>query len=91
MRPAAHWSAIQGVPATLDQIHDFFTRSGWRRFSLAGDTAYFDPERNVVISDTHRGNIILMKDGLLAPHRPPRPAAAGRTAGCRHQIMWRLT
>lgn len=67
MRPAAHWSAIQGVPATLDQIHDFFTRSGWSRFALAGDTAYFDAQRNVVISDTHRGNIILMEDGLLAP------------------------
>ena len=67
MRPAAHWSAIQRVPATLDQIHDFLTRSGWRRSALAGDTAYFDAQRNVVISDTHRGNIILMEDGLLAP------------------------
>jgi hypothetical protein len=27
----------------------------------------FDPERKIVISDTHRGNIILMDDGLLAP------------------------
>jgi hypothetical protein len=29
--------------------------------------AYFDPIARVVISDTHRGNIILMEDGLLAP------------------------
>ena len=59
--------AIEGVPATLDQIDDFFRHSGWRKFSIAGDIAYFDPNRNVVISDTHRGNIILMADGLLAP------------------------
>jgi hypothetical protein len=26
-----------------------------------------DPERRLVVSDTHRGNIILMDDGLLAP------------------------
>jgi hypothetical protein len=31
------------------------------------DVAYFDPGRQVVISDTHRGNLILMDDGLLAP------------------------
>jgi hypothetical protein len=34
---------------------------------IDGNTAFFDPERNIVISDTHRGNIILMEDGLLAP------------------------
>jgi len=28
---------------------------------------FSDPERQIVISDTHRGNIILMDDGLLAP------------------------
>ncbi len=60
-------SAIKGTPATLDQINDFFTRRGWKRFSVDGAVAYFDPERRVVISDTHRGNIILMDDGLLAP------------------------
>lgn len=59
--------AIEGEPATLEQINDFFTSNGWRRFTANGDVAYFDPERNVVISDTHRGNIILMNDGLLAP------------------------
>jgi hypothetical protein len=32
-----------------------------------GEVAYFDPERQVVISDIHRGNLILMEDGLLAP------------------------
>jgi hypothetical protein len=29
--------------------------------------AFFDPERQVAISDTHRGNLILMEGGLLAP------------------------
>lgn len=32
-----------------------------------GDVAYFDAERQVAISDTHQGNLILMDDGLLAP------------------------
>jgi hypothetical protein len=59
--------AIAGTPATDEQIQQFFTDSGWKRFIIEGNTAYFDPERNIVISDTHRGNIILMEDGLLAP------------------------
>jgi hypothetical protein len=59
--------AIAGTPATDDQIHRFFTDSGWLPFVIDGNLAFFDPERNIVISDTHRGNIILMADGLLAP------------------------
>ncbi len=59
--------AIRGEPATLEQIHAFFAGSGWQRFTVNGDIAYFDPERRVAISDTHRGNLILMEDGLLAP------------------------
>jgi hypothetical protein len=34
---------------------------------IDGNLAFFDPDRNIVISDTHCGNIILMADGLLAP------------------------
>lgn len=59
--------AVVGIPATLEQINDFFTGNGWKRFTANGEVAYFDSERNVVISDTHRGNLILMDDGLLAP------------------------
>lgn len=59
--------AISGEPTTLEQINDFFTRNGWQRFTVDGEVAFFDVERQVVISDTHRGNIILMEDGLLAP------------------------
>ena len=59
--------AITGVPATLEQIDSFFIGNGWLRFTVAGEIAYFDPVRNVAVSDTHRGNIILMDDGLLAP------------------------
>lgn len=59
--------AIEGKPATLHEINHFFTHSGWKRFFTHDEVAYFDPERQVVISDTHRGNIILMADGLLAP------------------------
>lgn len=59
--------AIAGIPATEEQIQRFFTASGWKRFIIDHNIAYFDPERRVIISDTHRGNIILMDDGLLAP------------------------
>jgi hypothetical protein len=59
--------AIAGTPATDEEIQRFFTDSGWRPFVIEGNTAFFDPERQIVISDTHRGNIILMDDGLLAP------------------------
>jgi hypothetical protein len=59
--------AIAGTPATDDEIQRFFTDSGWRRFVIEGNIAFFDPSRSLVISDTHRGNIILMDDGLLAP------------------------
>jgi len=59
--------AIAGTPATDEEIQRFFTSSGWQRFIIDGHVAYFDPARRVVISDTHRGNIILMDDGLLAP------------------------
>lgn len=59
--------AIAGTPATDGQIRSFFTDSGWLPFVIEGNIAFFDPERNIVISDTHRGNIILMADGLLAP------------------------
>ncbi len=67
MRLVIEQPAIRGEPATLEQIHAFFAGSGWRRFTVNGDIAYFDPERRVAISDTHRGNLILMDDGLLAP------------------------
>ena len=59
--------AISGIPATEGQIEHFFTNNGWQRFMIDGEVAFFDPQRQVVISDTHRGNLILMADGLLAP------------------------
>jgi hypothetical protein len=58
--------AIAGEPATDEQIAEFFTSTGWKRFTIDGNVAFFDPERCIAISDTHRGNIILMDDGLLA-------------------------
>lgn len=59
--------AIAGAPATLEQIHDFFTQNDWLPFTVGGEIAFFDPIHKVAISDTHRGNLILMEDGLLAP------------------------
>jgi hypothetical protein len=59
--------AIAGEPATEAEIESFFTSTGWKKFIIGGNLAFFDPELRIVISDTHRGNLILMEDGLLAP------------------------
>ena len=67
MRLIIKQPAIIGNPATIDQIDAFFKNHGWLSFKVNNNQAYFDPQRHVVISDTHRGNIILMDDGLLAP------------------------
>lgn len=67
MRLLIRQPAIVGIPATVEQIEAFFSNNGWLPFTVGGELAFFDPERNVVISDTHRGNLILMDDGLLAP------------------------
>ncbi|MBL9131095.1 MAG: hypothetical protein JNG86_07850 [Verrucomicrobiaceae bacterium] len=67
MRLVIEQQAIVGIPATLEQINDFFVSNGWKRFKAGDEVAYFDPAREVAISDTHRGNLILMEGGLLAP------------------------
>lgn len=59
--------AISGVPATEQQIREFFTGNGWKPSRAGGELAFFDPVNQLAISDTHRGNLILMADGLLAP------------------------
>lgn len=59
--------AIAGTPATETQIRRFFIDSGWQPFEIEDNLAFFDSERSIVISDTHRANLILMDDGLLAP------------------------
>ncbi|MEZ5325762.1 MAG: hypothetical protein R3F19_11955 [Verrucomicrobiales bacterium] len=59
--------AIAGEPATVEQIRTFFTSNGWRAFEAGGELAFYDPVHEIAISDTHRGNIVLMSDGLLAP------------------------
>ena len=60
-------TAIQGIPASEEQIAQFFAQSGWKAFIISGNTAYVDPQRHIAVSDTHRGNIVLMPDGNLAP------------------------
>lgn len=59
--------AIMGHPATEEQIHSFFLATGWKKIKIADDIAYFDENENVVISDTHRGNIIALENGFLLP------------------------
>ncbi|BDS05558.1 hypothetical protein NT6N_05980 [Oceaniferula spumae] len=67
LRMVIRQPAIKGQPASDEQIHQFFAESGWKRFKIEGDIAYFDPTRELVVSDTHRGNIILMENGVFAP------------------------
>lgn len=59
--------AIEGTVATLEQIQSFFTTSGWLPFRIDGNLAFLDPDRELTVSDTHLGNIIVMPDGQLAP------------------------
>lgn len=59
--------AIRGKPASLEEIRDFFRQPGWIPLKIGNEIAYFIPEENVVISDTHRGNLVKMPNGLLAP------------------------
>jgi len=59
--------AIAGTPATEAQIRQFFEDTGWQPFQIGLDLAFFDPELEIAISDTHPGNLVLMDDGLLAP------------------------
>ena len=59
--------AIEGDVATQEQIQSFFESSGWHPFTIDNNLAYFDPIRELVVSDTHQGNIIAMPDGQLAP------------------------
>ena len=60
--------AVAGTPAAHEhQIRDFFVGNGWQPFHADGELAYLDPVNGLAISDAHRGNLILMPDGLLAP------------------------
>jgi hypothetical protein len=67
MRMVIEQPAIEGIPATLEQIREFFMSHRWLPLTVGGEIAYFDPVRSVVISDTHRANLIQMEGGLLAP------------------------
>jgi len=59
--------AIEGVVASKKEIDEFFSYSGWQRIEVDGNAAYYENEKRVLISDTHRGNIIRMANGFLAP------------------------
>ena len=59
--------AIVGSPASETEIDLFFREVAWKPFEIGGELAYFAPDEKVVVSDTHRGNLIKMKDGLLVP------------------------
>ena len=59
--------AIAGTPATDSQIREFFESTGWLPFTIGSDLAFFDPETDIAVSDTHPGNLVLTADGSFAP------------------------
>lgn len=59
--------AIQGTPASDEEINSFFCEVGWEPFQVDGEGAFYVPKLGVVISDTHRGNLIKTSGGLLVP------------------------
>lgn len=59
--------AIKGKPASEEEIDVFFRSYGWTRVVISGDVSYFDSVKKMVISDTHRGNIIAQDNSLLRP------------------------
>ena len=59
--------AIEGMPAAVEKIEEFFLGNGWRRFQANGNTAWFDEGRSLVVSDTHQGNLIQTEDAILVP------------------------
>jgi hypothetical protein len=59
--------AICGVPASDIEIDSFFKEVDWLPFEIEGERAYYVPSDAIVISDTHRGNLIKLPDGLLVP------------------------
>ncbi|MES2996151.1 MAG: hypothetical protein V4733_05005 [Verrucomicrobiota bacterium] len=67
LRVALVQKAIKGVPAELEEIRKFFLDNGWSSFQADGNTAWFDKERELVVSDTHRGNLIKTEDGTMVP------------------------
>jgi len=67
MRLIIRQPAIAGQPTDEHQIRTFFETSGWKPFQIGLDLAFFDPDLEIAISDTHPGNLVLMDDGTLAP------------------------
>lgn len=59
--------AISGMPASDFEIDSFFKEADWLPFAIQDELAYFIPTKSIVVSDTHRGNLIKLPEGLLVP------------------------
>lgn len=59
--------AIEGDPASENDVKDFFRLNKWKPFSIENHLAFYDLKNQLVISDTHPANLIKMSNGLLAP------------------------
>ena len=67
MRTVLSQKAIQGNPATEEEIRFFFKGNGWLPFRTDDGCAWFDQTRLLVISDTHQGNLIKTPDDFMVP------------------------
>ena len=67
LRTVIRQKLIEGEPASDEEIDQFFRGNEWLPFRWNNNLAYFDEAREVVVSDTHPGNLVKMPDGKLAP------------------------
>jgi len=67
MRTVLIQKAIKGHPATNAEIQAFFTGNRWRPFKTDDGGAWFDEGNQLVVSDTHQGNLIETGDKELVP------------------------
>ncbi len=59
--------AIEGHPSSNQEIGSFFKDNGWLPFRTDDGSAWYDEKRHLVVSDTHQGNLIETRDGVLVP------------------------
>ncbi|MEZ5386630.1 MAG: hypothetical protein R3F13_14045 [Prosthecobacter sp.] len=57
--------AIEGHPAEVDEVAQFFTESGFEKRRWGANTVWFRPEDGLVASDTHGGNVLRTAGGAL--------------------------
>jgi hypothetical protein len=57
--------AIEGHPASMDDISQFFLNTGFERRRWGRNLVWFRPDDSIVASDTHGGNVLRTTDDAL--------------------------